>query len=573
MILISCEEDSPTGLSNGDVTISDNTIVIEEEGNVSIDSVSDGEIVLSFTGSAPDISVGDILVSGEGNGFLRKVTSTSVEGNTITVTTQNARITDAVENGSVDTTIPITISTSALGKGVNYNAIEGVTLVAGGIDLTNVILYSGSVSGEILTVSITEGSIDFSPSLNIGFKVESGKIQEFHAVADGDLTLDVDFRATSTGDVVHSDEIYLISIPIGQFVQFIGIFPVVEVVTLDIYAGFKTNIQASGDLVVGLDNTSSVSVGAKYDQGQWTSVWENTSSLTSHPITWPLSSSIELEGYVEPRISVKFYAVAGPYISVVPNLLFDGEIGGAYAWFYELKGGISANLGFDVSVLGYQLANYSTELLNWETLLESDQSTWSLLIQDTDETWERDIDKLYVTSNSTSVVFQLITNGEWIDPHSEESGIDVGIFIDVDQNTNTGLNEGSDYHYQPNDIGADYVAVVGVEGDSLWNWQDTSWNKLTDFQFLNLDNNSNTFEVGVRLSDIGNPSAIDIVIANITFGADTTYWDWAPNAGHVTYNISSGTISLAKSGFSIKNRNTVSVSKTKGMRLIPKNRR
>jgi hypothetical protein len=46
---------------------------------------------------------------------------------------------------------------------------------------------------------------------------------------------------------------------------------------------------------------------------------------------------------------------------------------------------------------------------------------------------------------------------------------------------------------------------------------------------LNLSNNTNFFEVGINLIDLGNPTKIDIVSANISSEPDSTYWDWAPS--------------------------------------------
>ncbi len=172
---------------------------------------------------------------------------------------------------------------------------------------------------------------------------------------------------------------------------------------------------------------------------------------------------------------------------------------------------------------------------------------WVLLLQDENEPFPRDLDKVYIRSTSTTLEFRLETNGNWSDPHEDEDGegIDCAIFLDTDRDPNTGLTPQDSLWYTVGDIGPDFVAVVGNEGDSLWTWGwvtvgDTtinSWEKFTDFDYLNLQNNTNQFEVGINLEDIGNPQIVDIVTANLTMEPDTTYWDWAPNDGHITYEI------------------------------------
>lgn len=172
-------------------------------------------------------------------------------------------------------------------------------------------------------------------------------------------------------------------------------------------------------------------------------------------------------------------------------------------------------------------------------------SGWILLIEDKNEPWDRDLCRIYVRSNGNLVEFKVEFNGSWQDPHSEETGIDCGIFLDVDQDYNTGMNQESGWHYYPNDIGADYVAIVGYEGDSLWKWNsaDTTWEHYCPFTYLQLNGDTSIFELGINLDEIGNPSAIDIVVGNITFpGSDTAYWDWAPDSGHVTFDLSKGFI-------------------------------
>ena len=51
-------------------------------------------------------------------------------------------------------------------------------------------------------------------------------------------------------------------------------------------------------------------------------------------------------------------------------LYFDGVL--SYPnWQWELTGGFDGNLGFDVSILGYTLADYYTTLYNWETTISN----------------------------------------------------------------------------------------------------------------------------------------------------------------------------------------------------------
>lgn len=170
---------------------------------------------------------------------------------------------------------------------------------------------------------------------------------------------------------------------------------------------------------------------------------------------------------------------------------------------------------------------------------------WVLFLEDDNEPFPRDLSKVYVRSTSATLEFRVETNGNWTDPHLlDDTGepIDCAIFLDTDQNPATGLDPTDTTSYTIGDIGPDYVGVIGLEGDSLWSWSgsiEERWIKLTDFDYLNLQNNTNHFEVGIRLTDIGSPSIVDIVVANITFEPGSINWDFVPNEGegHATYEM------------------------------------
>lgn len=159
---------------------------------------------------------------------------------------------------------------------------------------------------------------------------------------------------------------------------------------------------------------------------------------------------------------------------------------------------------------------------------------WRHLIQDDDEYGDTDIDWVYVRSTATMIEFRVATYGTWEDPHDPVTGLDVGIMLDVDQNQSTGLNESVPGWCPPNDIGADFAASVGYEGDHLWVWDavDTLWQPLADYVYASIPDSGRIFDVGILLSDIGDPSAIDIVVVN-----SLEFWDWAPDSGHATYTV------------------------------------
>lgn len=424
-ILFSCGKDDPTGPNEGGETIfSENTVILDQIQGVSIQSISSDKIVITFSSTEPDISSGDCIVSSEVAdgyfGFIRRVSSVSVDGNTITIETSDARLTDAVIQCSVDTSFSLSMALMTLNEQPNYNvleqsriasgsrthstvqfeAIDGVRPVGKGLNLSNVVLYSGNVSGSNVTVTITSGNIEFEPSIDIGWEIENSQVTEFHSIASGDLVFNCDIEASLDGAMSFSADTTLASYS-HTFVQFIGYFPVVEVVTLSFVGGFSVETNAAGFVETGFDHSNTISVGAQYD-GSWSSVWEYSPQQTGHQTDWTTSGEFEIRGFVRPVVSVDLYGIMGPYLSVEPFLGFRGGVENSlnrrfgaglrilqqtaerirvqpldYTFWWELVGGVTGTLGFDISILGYSLADFNTELFEWEIVLDGDSSSSS----------------------------------------------------------------------------------------------------------------------------------------------------------------------------------------------------
>ena len=105
----------------------------------------------------------------------------------------------------------------------------------------------------------------------------------------------------------------------------------------------------------------------------------------------------------------------------------------------------------------------------------------------------------------------------------------------------------ADVCYDINDIGAEYRAIIGSHGDSLalWNEGLDTWQPLhgaSQFAYRNIPADTNVFEIGIFRTLIGDPVfSIDIVTANVQLVSTDPAawrWDWAPNSGHATFDMS-----------------------------------
>lgn len=367
----SCSKDSKNPVGPNTTTVktelSQKTKMIENQTSITSETVSDNSILYTFSGKTPDIDNGDVIVGSQDTWYLRKVKQVSVKDNTLTIETEQARLNDAVVRTKVDTVVTL----ESQGAGKIVYAAKGVSLVDGKIDLTGVSLFSGSVNGIKTDVTITSGQISFKPDLNIGFLINK-VIKEFHFVPHGELVFDCDISATSKGAWENNHEIMIISLQYFSWIYIPGtVIAVPLITTISFNAGYEITSTYLDSLSTGYGSNFQVDVGAKYEDSKWSPVWETSFEKQVHKTVWTQNGACTIRCYVTPKIDTKIAGFAGPNINVVPYLDFDGKIGGEYAWKWELYGGISANIGFDVSFLGYDIVDYSKEMVAYEKVLDS----------------------------------------------------------------------------------------------------------------------------------------------------------------------------------------------------------
>ncbi|MFC2170657.1 Ig-like domain-containing protein, partial [Calditrichota bacterium] len=166
---------------------------------------------------------------------------------------------------------------------------------------------------------------------------------------------------------------------------------------------------------------------------------------------------------------------------------------------------------------------------------------WNTIVPDGDENTPRNLESIHYRSSDTHLDFRLKTYENWGNPYDSEEGIDCAIFFDTDSDAETGFSEEAGYSYSPNDIGAEYACIAGIEGDSLMRWssEQEEWLSVTSIENICLNNDTNYFEISIPLESFDNVQTLDVVFGIITFSGDETFYDWCPDNGHLAYTIDS----------------------------------
>jgi hypothetical protein len=363
-------------------------------------------------GPPPSADSGTILVGAGSGGFLRRVLHSTLVGDLLTVETATAYLEEAVRDGGFSVTQATDSSQSSPAPGQSRFGPWTTTYLAPGVTLTSATCCSISLNGLKLPpiqfkkqtrlgttfakaqVTIDSGEITFVPPLNIGAEIAHFQLQSFHTIVGSGLGLELHpYELTViVGDKPVNDSIPpLDSVPIDSiprdtlpqdslprdstqsrdkplltarqpFDFFIGPVPVVGVVVERLTFHYEVNANASARFKGRFSAGYGVTAGV-----QWTrdDGWSPVSSATSHfkataPALEAIQGSVSVRMSVVPEISVIFYEVAGPLLSLEPYAQATAAADATFTqlrltgfdWSTDVSLGLDLNLGAKISLFG-----------------------------------------------------------------------------------------------------------------------------------------------------------------------------------------------------------------------------
>ena len=369
------EDENPQSPEN-EIIISENAKIVDSTLLTNL-QVNGTTYTFDHAGGTPNFTTGDIITGAAFGGYLRKVTSVDITNNKLIVETEDTKLVEAVENGDFQQNTSITFQSKS---GTTYpnqfllvNAAEGVQLRGNMIDLDGVILYEGQVGGIDVKLSIPNGSVEFTPEFDFGLKIRKKRIKELHTYAEGLLNMDFQAKLEAGGEFTTQKEINLATFK-SYLVQFIGPWPVFEVITLSFDAGFSTENKINGEVNTGFNSTYQMKYGYEYTNNNgWEQIWEKSPTFTQYPVQGLFNTDLDLEVYIKPTLTIELYGVIGPGMDVRPYLNFAANVHNKNIyWNWDLTGGIDGHLLFNAHIFGWQIINYSKELFDWNTLIASD---------------------------------------------------------------------------------------------------------------------------------------------------------------------------------------------------------
>jgi Sulfatase-modifying factor enzyme 1/Immunoglobulin I-set domain len=311
-----------------------------------ITDVTDTEVIISYTGTPPVITVGDTLVSFDpAHPFYRKSVSSQTDTGQqlITVLTTDLQLTDLVSTGSLSTTDFTTVDPIQT-MGVMAAGTTNMH-VAFGDDLSGTVLWEDAG----LKLHLPSASWSFVGDVNVALDLYWLKLQSLDASASGMLTLDLDPEAIFYQAISGGGEKPLVAPVKKVFGAWAGPVPVWVEVTMELNAGFTYSADVSGNAYTSIHAQKEIAFSVRMRESEWSREFNNPALiLEGDPITWNIEGNANAKVYVQPKLTILVYSVAGVGVDIKPYVELDGRYQSEpLEWEWGLYMGISSTLSIE----------------------------------------------------------------------------------------------------------------------------------------------------------------------------------------------------------------------------------
>ncbi|MEA2030715.1 MAG: hypothetical protein U9N55_03855, partial [candidate division Zixibacteria bacterium] len=351
-------------------------VLVDEQDSLNLESVVDSTYTFSYTGVPPQIEVGDILMSTDSGGYLRRVLSVNTSGNQslglfTTITTGFVSIAEAFVKINFDTTIVISLDENLFefSKRVGRQPYlaQGVELSDGLVNFSEFPLFDDYLNGQDVGIFIEEGSIGFQPSLELRVHI-GGNSNEVYCAATGTITMEVTPIIDALYEFALIEEVIVGYIPIPLEVAGIPL----EIV-FSLYAGCDVNANISGTAKFNIYGEKSITLGGHYYNNNFSNIYSQSANWDAEKPQWNAQAGVLAKVYLRPEVSVKVFQVVGPYLDVKPYLKLDGEVTvNPSCWEYGVYAGFEANAGLELDIF-IRSWSYNIPLYDTETTLAHDE--------------------------------------------------------------------------------------------------------------------------------------------------------------------------------------------------------
>jgi uncharacterized protein (TIGR02145 family) len=301
------------------------------------------------------ISVGDVIVVPKGQGLLRRVTDIQSDNGIVVIKTEFASVCDAIEKGSL--TFQQDLS------GMMKNAV--IKNLRPGVKIQPVV-KDGDDSQISFTIEVPihdnitiTGELSLDPAISGEVEIEDYSLvylrMEFEMEEKFELSTAIDIATLE-----YEKELEIAQVTFPTITVMVGAVPVL--ITPEFVLNLGVNVNVSSELSVGVIQELTVNAGVEYKDGEWSPISGLEKSFGHEGPA--LENTLEAKAYIKPEFSMLIYGIISPSLSSELYGLLEANLTDTPWW--TLYAGLSADIGIEIKIWIFTLADYSVNLFDYK---------------------------------------------------------------------------------------------------------------------------------------------------------------------------------------------------------------
>jgi uncharacterized protein (TIGR02145 family) len=356
--LESCKEDQP--LQPNKLLLHSNVKVIESDSYELVSSeaeLENGTYIFNILKGSKRFRSGDILLSQEEKGFLRKVLSCEKQDGKLVFETVQATMEETFAQGEIRSKSILPVSEPFVDDRIYIN------------------LAPSTISQHPGLVLETQGDIYIDPDFVFDMNFGESGLESFESYVHRmglSSKLDVSLDATQSLNLSNQMD-SLTSFQNVYQIELEGLsIPVV--LDIDIFIKYSIESNTAFQEHFRYQTTNDINLGLEYEGSYWSSYQRlELNEPTLDSIYTTASNSVQME--IIPRIKISFFNVAGPYFEPSLKVELDAFVSSSSDWHVEAKLKNRANIGGYPEILGVDVEDYDERQADVEVYYTSPYTT------------------------------------------------------------------------------------------------------------------------------------------------------------------------------------------------------
>jgi hypothetical protein len=333
----------------GDVLVSNDALVLDGVAGFEGFTRDQDAVTLRFAGdaAAAGIREGQVLVSGLGAGLLVRVESIRTDGAIAHVDSSTASLTDVIYHGLVAERLPLNLEAGDLPPSPLRDPSS--------YDFSGTPLFSVSGGGGSAAATIETGVVTLDPTLDFGVNIDWfdwnrpwPKLEKADLGVGLGSTLELVVHAEAEGAFSRDGERDLFAFN-KPFAFQVGPVPVAGEVEFDVELVWEVSATGAADARVGTNIDAQVSLGGRYEDGDWlnTSGFEWSDSIIGPELT--LDGTATVRASVRVTAKVSLYSAVSAEGSAEPWVQADAALQcGNIDWNVDVGVDLTSSVGYDI---------------------------------------------------------------------------------------------------------------------------------------------------------------------------------------------------------------------------------